>query len=151
MFTFARRGRSFFHCNHLWRSSPLRVWSHALFNLHSSYRICFSGNITGAGRFSGLKTEQIVERTPLVVLSFLNSNTLIPNMSEQGESASLNMCTVIAYSCGVSSMLSLHHRNLSESWSSGCTFTWWNMLSMSPTRVTFSSRNLHKNPTKLFV
>ena len=30
----------------------------------------------GAGRFSGLKTEQIVDRTPLVVLSFLNSNTL---------------------------------------------------------------------------
>ena len=36
----------------------------------------------GAGRFSGLKTEQIVDRTPLVVLSFLNSNTLIPDMSD---------------------------------------------------------------------
>lgn len=64
-------------CNHLWRSFPSRVLSHALFNFHSSCIICFAGNTTGAARFSGSKTEQIVDRTPFMVLFFFfNSKTL---------------------------------------------------------------------------
>ena len=44
-------------------------------------------------------------------------------LAEQGQSAAPNMCTVIAYSWGASSMLPLHQRNLSESLPSGRTFT----------------------------
>ena len=48
----------------------------------SSCMICFADNITGAAGFSGSKTEQIVDTTPLMVLFFLDSKTLKPNVSD---------------------------------------------------------------------
>ena len=43
---------------------------HTLFILRRSCMICFTGKITGPARFSGSKTEQIVDKTPLIVLLF---------------------------------------------------------------------------------
>ena len=62
-----------------------------------------------------------------------------------------NIWTVIAYSCGCSSVLPSHQRNLKESWSCSLTLTWWNKLSISATIAVWSCRNLSRTPTRLLI
>ena len=79
----------------------------------SSSVIAFSSVGTGFKRSSAYKLCPRVSIAEGSKLSSLSSAVLIRiELAEQGESVAPNMCTVIAYSWGTSSVLPLHHRNL---------------------------------------
>ena len=71
--------------------------------------------------------------------------------AQLGESLAPKMWLVIWNSEGLSRSLSSHQRNLNASESSGGTFTWLNMPSMSATSAIGYCLNLNTTPSKLLV